>query len=199
MKQKFKPVKINTERLTMRPHQVGDEVLLNEAILSSFKELHTWTDWAKTPQTLAETEAYVDYAVQCWQAEAPSELPMLIFNQDETELLGATGYTAIHSDIPMLEIGYWVNTAHAGKGYITEAVNVLTRFAFSEWKAKRIEIRCDPDNVRSTAVPKRLGYMLEAHFKNHRIQPVTHKLSGTLVFVRYDAQDLVAINYRVNY
>lgn len=37
---RFKAFKLKTERIVLRPHQKGDEILLNEAVRNSFSELH---------------------------------------------------------------------------------------------------------------------------------------------------------------
>ncbi|MBN9378078.1 MAG: hypothetical protein BGO14_01135 [Chlamydiales bacterium 38-26] len=184
------PVSLNSVRLCIRPHQRGDEILLTEAITDSFDLLHEWMDWAATPQTLDKTKAYIEYSIKCWSEEFPRELPLLIFNTSQTQLLGAIAFNAIDWKIPSFEIGYWVNTHYSSQGFITEAVNILTQYAFSTWQAKRLEIRCDTENKKSAAIPERLGFQLEAHFKNHRVQPKSKKLSGTLIFVRYDTKGL---------
>lgn len=199
MQKRFRPVKLKTDRFIIRPHQNGDEVLLNNAVKESFSELHYWMDWAKNPQTMEETKAYIDHTQKCWASESPDELPMLILDSEEKEILGSSGYHSINWEIPMFEIGYWVNITQARKGFITQATNVLTRFAFSEWDAKRIEIRCNSENINSLSVPKRLGYEIEAHFKNHRIQPVTKQLCGTLVFVRHVTTGMPEIEYAIEY
>jgi len=46
-------------------------------------------------------------------------------------------------------------------GLATRAAAVLTRFAFADQRIDRVEIHCDPDNVASVAVPRRLGYRIE--------------------------------------
>jgi len=188
---------LKTKNISIRPHRRGDEILLNNAVQNSFKELHHWMDWARDPQTMDETLAYIEHTQKCWASESPDELPMLILDREEKILLGSSGYHTINWDIPMLEIGYWVNSDFARKGYITEATNVLTQFAFSFQHAKRIEIRCDSENTKSISIPKKLGFEIEAHFKNHRIQPATNRLSGTLVFVRYDAIGMPEIEYKI--
>ena len=48
------------------------------------------------------------------------------------------------------------------RGYVTEAVAALTRVGFEVERLERIEIHCEPGNVRSAAIPRRLGYELEA-------------------------------------
>lgn len=47
------------------------------------------------------------------------------------------------------------------KGYITEVMERLTTFAFNHDEAKRIEIRCDPNNLTSKRIPEKLGFTLE--------------------------------------
>ncbi len=51
---------------------------------------------------------------------------------------------------------------HIGKGYASELAAALTKVAFEVVGVDRVEIRCDPHNVRSAAVPRKLGYGLEA-------------------------------------
>jgi RimJ/RimL family protein N-acetyltransferase len=73
--------------------------------------------------------------------------------------------------VPRFEIGYWVRTNLQGQGYITEAVNGITAFAFSVLNAQRIEIRCDARNTRSAAVAERAGFALEARLHHDTRAP----------------------------
>ena len=198
-KPKIAPPILTTQRLLIRPHRLGDENLLNQAILDSFEQLHPWMDWAAAPQTMEETRAYIAYSQKCWTEEYPNELPLLIMDLEETKIIGSSGYNAIKWQIPLFEIGYWGNVKFAGNGLITEAVNVLTRHAFSEWGAKRVEIRCDSQNLKSAAVPKRLNYLLAATLKDHRVQPGNNKISHTHIFARYDVESLPELNYDLRF
>lgn len=179
----------------MRPHREEDAFLLNQAVLESFEQLHEWMEWAAHPPTLDQTKAYIRFAQECWTKENPIELPLLIFDAEEKNLIGSSGYHAINWSVPCFETGYWVNKKYSGQGFITEAVNILTRHAFTNLKAKRLEIRCDSENVRSAQVPMRLGYDLEAHFKNNRVQPASRQVSGTFIYVRYGIEVLPNIQY----
>ena len=64
-----------------------------------------------------------------------------------------------------LEIGYWLDGAHTGRGLVTEAADLLTAAGLGLDGIERVEIHCDQANVRSAAVPARLGYRLD------RIEP----------------------------
>jgi RimJ/RimL family protein N-acetyltransferase len=80
------------------------------------------------------------------------------------------------------EIGYWIHKDHLDQGLITEASAALTKVAFEVDQVHRVEIRCDPKNMRSAAVPRKLGYTLEATFRED-----THLSNGewrdTMVWV----------------
>ena len=52
---------------------------------------------------------------------------------------------------------------------MTRSAAALTSFGFETLDLHRIEIRADAANVRSRAVPERLGYTLEATLRDHRL------------------------------
>ena len=58
-------------------------------------------------------------------------------------------------------IGYWLAEDRQGRGTMTEAVRALTTHAFDVWRLNRVEIRVAVGNVRSAAVPRRLGFTEE--------------------------------------
>ena len=53
-------------------------------------------------------------------------------------------------------IRYWVDQAHAGNGYIAEAVVVVIQFAFEQLGLHRVEICIVPRNERSRRVMEKL-------------------------------------------
>ena len=58
-------------------------------------------------------------------------------------------------------VGYWVDEAVAGHGYVPEAVVVALAFAFDELELHRIEISIIPRNHRSLRVVEKLGIRRE--------------------------------------
>jgi ribosomal-protein-serine acetyltransferase len=59
------------------------------------------------------------------------------------------------------EIGYWVASAHEGRGLVTKACHALIAHAFGELGLHRVTICAAPGNVRSRAIPERLGFTEE--------------------------------------
>jgi RimJ/RimL family protein N-acetyltransferase len=84
-----------------------------------------------------------------------------IFGADEGEVVGGTGlHTRAGNDA--FEIGYWIRASGIGRGLATETVAALTLVAFELCGVDRVEIKIDPANERSLAVPRRLGFAEEA-------------------------------------
>jgi ribosomal-protein-serine acetyltransferase len=65
------------------------------------------------------------------------------------------------------ELGYWIDEGHAGRGIVTRAARALTAAAFGSLGLNRVTIRAGVDNVRSRAVPERLGYAFEGVLRAH--------------------------------
>jgi len=59
-----------------------------------------------------------------------------------------------------LELGYWLRSGFGGRGIATRCAQVLTGAAMELEGVDRLEIHCDESNVRSAAIPRRLGYRL---------------------------------------
>ncbi|MFN3335231.1 MAG: GNAT family N-acetyltransferase [Caldilinea sp.] len=176
------PGAFESERLLLRAPQPGDGEALNQAVLESLEELRPWMPWAAEAPTLADSEEVVRRAAARYQAH--EDFMLLLWAKENGALVGASGMHRIDWEIPTVEIGYWVRTSMAGQGYITEAVNAITHFAFTTIGAYRVEIRCDEQNVRSAAVARRASFTLEGVLRNERRNHLTLELRNTMVFAR---------------
>lgn len=58
-------------------------------------------------------------------------------------------------------VGYWIDSAHAGKGYTPEAVVAVARFAFEDQGLHRIQISIIPRNSASRRVVEKLDIRAE--------------------------------------
>lgn len=191
------PMPITTPRLMLRITKTGDGKEINEAIADSFLELYPWMPWARSNITVDQSEEYARQAEANWILKNNKSLGLvlLIFEKDNPgKMVGVISLQEFDWAIPSLEIGYWMRTAYVGKGYMLEAVNAVTQYVFKEINVKRLEIRCDPRNVKSAKIPQRLKFQLEARFKEHHIDHVTGQLADTLVFVRHNASGLPSLN-----
>jgi [ribosomal protein S5]-alanine N-acetyltransferase len=58
-------------------------------------------------------------------------------------------------------IGYWIDEALAGRGFVPESVVVTLRFAFEAISLHRVEISIIPRNTASRRVVEKLGIRQE--------------------------------------
>jgi RimJ/RimL family protein N-acetyltransferase len=186
------PMPITTARLQLRPPQAGDGAELNAAILETYEDLQVWMPWARQRPSLEESEENVRRAQAKWILR--EDLRLSIFDRATGRLAGSTGLHQIQWELPSFEIGYWLRKSFSGLGYATESTNALTRFAFQQLKAKRVEVRCNAMNERSLAVFRRLGFESEGCLRNQdtHANPAVES-RDTLVYSRLNANGLPAI------
>ena len=190
------PMPIITDRLIIRPTQSADAKMLNEAILESFDQLSFWMEWCDHKPDINETEKYTREASENWITKKNDEphLQLVILDKHTNEFIGATSFYNYNWNIPSTETGYWIRKSKSGHGYMTEATNAITQYSFKQLNVKRIALTCDPDNVKSKNIAERLGYTLEGRLKNHRIKPGNGKIGDTLIYAKYDSDNLPFLN-----
>lgn len=76
-------------------------------------------------------------------------------------LSGVIGFHSIDWNNDKAEIGYWLGEEYTGKGIMTRACHAITDYAFNTYQLHRVEIRCASSNVKSRAIPERLGFKQE--------------------------------------
>jgi RimJ/RimL family protein N-acetyltransferase len=167
------------ERVLVRPYRESDAQALFEAMIESREYLRPWMPFADEHQTVEESRDWIIQQMAHWLLR--DGLALSIWEQSTGRYLGGAGLHPFDWGIGYFEIGYWLRASAVGHGYITEAIDLLTNYALGSLKANRLEIRCDELNVRSAAVPKRLGYVLEGRLRNH-LATSDGRLRTTLVF-----------------
>ena len=154
------PYRIRTERLVLRCWDPQDAPRLKEAVDSSLDHLRPWMPWAaEEPQPL-EQKAQLLRRFRA-DFDRGEDFVYGIFDGEEADVVGGSGlHTRVGPDA--FEIGYWIRGDRIGQGLATEAAAALTRVGLEACGAERIEIRVEPSNTRSAAIPRRLGFREEA-------------------------------------
>jgi RimJ/RimL family protein N-acetyltransferase len=140
----------------LRRYQHDDIDGLFAAVEESRDHLRPFMPWAD--ESRAQFETFVADSVEQWNGGADRNF--LIVDAASGEPLGGCG---LHARLGpgALEIGYWLRAGATGRGLITAAARALTEAALTVDGVTRVEIHCDEANVRSAAVPRRLGYRLD--------------------------------------
>ena len=177
-----KTYKIETERLIIRCYHPKDAVLLKKAVDDSRAHLLPWMPWIKTEEEPLET---VRERLRKWrgQFDLGEDYTFGIFDKAEQMLLGSTGLHT-RAGKEAREIGYWIHVHHIKQGYALEAAKALTKVGFEIEQLQRIQIRCEPNNLRSQNIPKKMGYTHEATLKN-RITDMEHKPRDVMIWTLF--------------
>lgn len=174
------PEQIIGDRVVVRPWRDSDAEPLFQLIVASRAHIRQWLPWADSHRTVADTRAYVRQSAANWAAREDMGLAIL---DHGGQILGGTGLHPRDWRVPAFEIGYWIGASHQGKGYVSEAVHLVTDLAFDVLQAQRVVIRCDARNVRSAAVARRCGYTHEGTFHADSIG-ADGSLRDTMFFAR---------------
>ncbi|MCA9932862.1 MAG: GNAT family N-acetyltransferase [Ardenticatenaceae bacterium] len=176
------PDQIETPRLLIRSPMPGDGAMVRQAVIESQEELKQWLPWAVNIPSEEEYEVRVREGQLKFLSR--EDMWLMVLLKETGQIIGGSGLHRINWDVPKFEIGYWLHTAHTGKGYMTEAVTAISNFAFDVLHAERVEIRCDARNERSAAVARRLNFTHEATLHRHGRHHLTNDLIDTYIFAK---------------
>ena len=150
-------IAVGAHGLVLRRWRMADAGALLAAIERSRPELHRFMPWAMEEPTLASVGAFLE---RSWTPTPPESFGFGLFDAGG-DVVGAFGLHGRQGP-GILEIGYWVRSDRTGRGYATAAAGALTGVIFEHFpQINRVEIRCDPANVASAAIPLKLGYRLD--------------------------------------
>jgi RimJ/RimL family protein N-acetyltransferase len=158
------PDTIQTARLLLRRWQPSDAPRLKAALDASVSHLEPWIPWhVAEPATIDVLETRL--AGHAADFDAGRAWIYGIFAPSDERVLGAVGLYPRDDarrvpidDADRLELGYWLHVDATGHGYATEASSALLAAGETLPGVSCFEIRCDPRNAPSAAVPRRLGF-----------------------------------------
>jgi ribosomal-protein-serine acetyltransferase len=137
----------------LRRWRLTDADALYTVVADSLDHLAPWMAWAQ--QGYDRSDA-ADFLAQCDRTWRSGEAFNYAILAPDGSVVGSCGLMA-RAGPGGLEIGYWLRRDYTGRGLVTRATAALIIEAFrvgAEW----VEIQHDTANVRSAAVPKRLGF-----------------------------------------
>lgn len=116
------------------------------------------------PYTLKDARSFLRHAVA---ARDPSNLAIEVDGQ----AVGAIGYIPGH-DVERFsaEIGYWLGEAYWGRGIATEALSLVTQYAFAQMNYLRLFALPFADNPGSIKVLEKAGYIREGLLRSSSVK-----------------------------
>jgi ribosomal-protein-serine acetyltransferase len=129
---------------------------LYAVVAESREHLSRWMPWA-AGQTLDATLEFIRQA----RKQAADNLGFQRAMIHQGRIVGTIGFHRVDWEHRLTSLGYWIAQDAQGRGVVTRSVRTLTDHAFDAWLLNRVEIRAGVENLRSRAIPERLGFVQE--------------------------------------
>ncbi|MDE2049658.1 MAG: GNAT family N-acetyltransferase [Gammaproteobacteria bacterium] len=157
------PVELVGARCIVRPFVVADAA----SVASVANDRRIWLqlrDLFPHPYHLADAEAWISHV----RSFDPPHALAIVVNE---RAVGAVGLELM-ADINRrsAEIGYWLGTAYWGGGIATDAVTLVTDWAFRAFRLVRIFAQPFARNVASRRVLEKAGYALEGIMRSSGVK-----------------------------
>ncbi|QSX04639.1 GNAT family N-acetyltransferase [Sedimentibacter sp. zth1] len=134
---------------------------LFDVISANKSHLRKWLSWVDTNR-FEDTKAFVEASMK--QFASNDGFQAVIFYRKK--LAGAIGYHKIDWIRKSTSIGYWLAEKYVGKGIMTKVCRKFVDYALEDLDLNRIEIRCAEKNLKSRAIPERLGFTNEGTIRD---------------------------------
>ncbi|MFC4618741.1 GNAT family N-acetyltransferase [Camelliibacillus cellulosilyticus] len=119
-------------------------------------------DFFQTYAPLREAEFFTVEEQRRRLDEGGEDTAFGIFLSETHELIGKVALTEVaRGPYQSAWIGYYLDKAHNGKGYMTEAVRQVVDYAFQTLKLHRVEAGVMPHNIGSIRVLEKAGFQKE--------------------------------------
>ena len=153
---------LETERMLLRPRTKEDKDDIFE--YASDPEVTEYVTWP-THRSIEDTISFLESAPKNFAKR--ESIGFAIELKETGKMIGDCGFLRIEPKHHRTEIGYVLNRNFWSKGYMTEAVQELIRFAFEEMGMHRVAAICDVENIRSSNVMERCGMTFEGTLRDY--------------------------------
>jgi len=126
------------------------------AIDQNRSHLRKWLPFVDFSKSSKDTLAFVKSVVD--DVERRQEVFTIWVDGEFVGLIGLKDIDFLNRRV---EIGYWLVERMTGKGIMSLCVEKMIEFVFDALEMNRIQIKCGVGNSKSSAIPKRIGFLLE--------------------------------------
>ena len=122
--------------------------------------LRRWLPWVDRVYEVADTEKFIQNRMDALAKGSGFDLTIW----HKGKIAGTLGLFDLNGFKG--EIGYWLGQGFEGQGLMTKSVSALLEYGFGELGLARVQIKAHTNNLKSRAIPERLGFRLEGILKN---------------------------------
>jgi len=155
---------IETERLVLRKPRPDDASAMFDGWTTD-PEVTRYLTW-RPHQNLEQTGAFLSGCISAWNGDA--RFPFMICLKGTAEI---TGMIDPRIEDHRVMVGYVAARACWGRGYMTEALRAIIRWAFQQPGIYRVYATTDLENIGSRRVMEKAGMSCEGILRKYMVHP----------------------------
>ena len=164
----MKEIKLTTPRLLLREYR-WEDLAAHNALITDPEVMYYIQDVFS--RSFAESLDNLAWAA-AGKYEDPSDRDfvfLVIADPKTEEYMGGIGYSVLERSPAgkRVEPGAFLKKEYWGKGYVTEALTELLRFAFEEDGVRRVDSTCVADNKGSARAMEKCGLLFEGERRDY--------------------------------
>jgi ribosomal-protein-serine acetyltransferase len=154
----IEPLRLYIDDVTeLRTLEERDTHAFYQLIERNRSHLRTWLPWLDSTLTPEDERAFI----RVTYAQYVDNKAVTCGLWYRKQAAGTISYHPIDWMNRKVEIGYWLGAEFQGQGLMTKACAKMMEYAFTTLNLNKVEIRCATGNMRSCAIPQRLGFKHE--------------------------------------
>ncbi|PLT28833.1 GNAT family N-acetyltransferase [Peribacillus deserti] len=131
--------------------------------MDSKNYLREWLGWVDFTQKVEDTAAFIAGTHKGVAETGGHPKSAAIIYRGA--IAGTIGFNEINKSHKFGIVGYWLGEGFQGKGIMTKACRAFVDYGFQTMGLNRIEIRAAEGNMKSRAIPERLGFTEEGKIR----------------------------------
>jgi ribosomal-protein-alanine N-acetyltransferase len=140
-------------RVGIRRPAVAD---CGEFVALAQQSLEFLRPWLEPPATRERFYGYLR------SRQAPTDDAFLVCENAGNQIVGVINISCIVRGVfQSAYLGYWIGAPFARQGYMTEAMGLVSQYAFAEMDLHRLEANIQPGNMASIALARKCGFKKE--------------------------------------
>jgi RimJ/RimL family protein N-acetyltransferase len=161
----FPEVRIAAERLELREFGTRDT-----ATVKALVEAGDYTALPPgAPSQASEVYAWLANGVDRFRREGGG-IHLMMAERSSGELVGSIGLFKTDWEARSCEVGYGVRADRRGRGYASEAVTAVARWALAEGGMQRIQLCAIISNLPSLRVAEKAGFQREGTLRRAQLE-----------------------------
>ena len=150
-----------SEAIELKTPKAGDAQAIFQILDEHRIKLQQWLPWVNRMKSEKDVVNFLKESIAFNQGG--QKLMAFVFFQNK--LVGSLSLLRIDKKNKKAEMGYWLHPDMWRQGIMTSTCSGFIDFVFSNYPLNRLEIKTQPENIRSRAIPIRLRFRLEGRLR----------------------------------